>query len=276
MSQRSNLRRLGGLLIPALAAAAVVCAGALWIGWFTGAGSPVMRVAVTLLVVFALKLTQRPSAMWYVLAASMLVTSAAMPLQVFRSGFWLSYGAVAVLLFFFLPRRSATSALSGTILAQVVLFIGLSPLAVLVIGQSALVALPGNYLAVPILTLVTVPCLFLGLGIHAISDVWPSALSFVLASIANPILHVADFSVLLIETLLTALLEIVPKRSVSIGFVSIETVSVGLVSGLILLLPVSAYVRLGAGVGLLVLGLQTNARVPEGEFCIRVVDVGQG
>lgn len=262
--------------LPALAAAAVVCAGALWIGWFTGAGSPVMRVAVMLLAVFALKLTQRPSAMWYVLAASMLVTSAAMPLQVFRSGFWLSYGAVAVLLFFFLPRRSATSALSGTILAQVVLFIGLSPLAVLVIGQSALVALPGNYLAVPILTLVTVPCLFLGLGIHAISDVWPSALSFVLASIANPILHVADFSVLLIETLLTALLEIVPKRSVSIGFVSIETVSVGLVSGLILLLPVSAYVRLGAGVGLLVLGLQTNARVPEGEFCIRVVDVGQG
>ena len=162
-------------------------------------------------------------------------------------------------------------------MAQVVLFIGLSPLAVLVIGQSALVALPGNYLAVPILTFGHgVPCLFLGLGIHAISDVWPGALSFVLASIANPILHLADFSVLLIETLLTALLEIVPKRSVSIGFVSIETVSVGLVSGLILLLPVSAYVRLGAGVGLLVLGLQTNARVPEGEFCIRVVDVGQG
>ena len=73
--------------LPALAAAAVVCAGALWIGWFTGAGSPVMRVAVMLLAVFALKLTQRPSAMWYVLAASMLVTSAAMPLQVFRSGF---------------------------------------------------------------------------------------------------------------------------------------------------------------------------------------------
>lgn len=262
--------------IPALGAGAAVCAGALWIGWFTGAGSPVMRVAVMLMIMLALKLIQRPSSIGYVLVLSMLITSAAMPLQVFRSGFWLSYGAVAVLLFFFLPRRPATPRLSGAIFAQMVLFVGLTPLAALVIGEAALVALPGNYMAVPILTLVTVPCLFVGLGILGISDVISGAPGILLVSIANSMLHVADFSVVLIETLLTALLEIVPKRSVSIGFASPHVSAFALISGLILLLPLSNYVRLGACGGLLALGLQVNAGVPRGEFCIRVVDVGQG
>jgi competence protein ComEC len=262
--------------IPALTAASMVCAGALWVGWFSGAGSPVMRVATMLLAMFVLKLTRRSSSIWSVLVLSALLTSFAMPLQIFRSGFWLSYGAVAVLLFFFLPRRPRASALSGGILVQLVLFIGLSPLAALVVGESALVALPGNYLAVPILTLVTVPCLFIGLGVHAISDVMSGVPSFVLASIANPILHLADFSVLLIETLLIALLDIVPQRSVSIGYVNVETALAALIGGLIALLPLSAYARIGAFSGLLALGLQTSAGVPVGEFCIRVIDVGQG
>lgn len=262
--------------LPALVAGAVVCAGALWMGWFTGAGSPVMRVGVMLSVMLALRLFQHPSSIGYALLLSMLITSAAMPLQVFRSGFWLSYGAVAVLLFFFLPRRPAAPKLSGAILAQVVMFVGLTPLVALVIGEAALVALPGNYLAVPILTLVTVPCLFLGLVFHGIGDVISGAPTSVLPWIASSILHVADFSVVLIEILLTALLELVPNRSVSIGFVSPQACVFAVVSALILLLPVRNYVRIGACGGLLALGLQVNAEVPRGEFCIRVVDVGQG
>jgi competence protein ComEC len=161
-------------------------------------------------------------------------------------------------------------------LAQVVLFVGLTPLTALVIGEAALVALPGNYLAVPILTLVTVPCLFLGLGFHGISDLISGAPNFLLLWIASSMLHVADFSILLIETLLTALLEIVPDRSISVGFASPHASAFALISGLILLLPLPSYVRIGACGGLLALALQVNAGVPRGEFCIRVVDVGQG
>lgn len=262
--------------MPTLAAASMVCVGALWVGWFTGAGSPVMRVAVMLLGMLALKVDQRRSSIGYVLVLSVLITSFAMPLQVYRSGFWLSYGAVVVLLFFFLPRRPAASTLSGAVQAQIVLFLGLSPLTVMVIGESALIAMPGNYLAVPILTLVTIPCLFIGLGLLLIGESMSGATSFDLVQVAVLVLHVADFSIVLVETLLAAVLETVPKRSASIGYVSLEAAVVVMVSGLILLLPLRAYARIGACSGLLALGLQTHPGVPVGEFCIRVVDVGQG
>ena len=260
----------------ALIAGAGVCLGALFLGWFTGAGSPVMRVAVTLVGLFALKLFQRRSAFGSVLLLSMLLTTLAMPLQVFHPGFWLSYGAVAVLLFFFLPRRPSAPSLSGSIQAQLVLIVGLSSLTALVVGESALVALPANYLAVPLLTLITVPCLFFGLCCAALGGIFNPVLSGALMALADVLLHLADFSVVLIEHLMTALLGIVPKRSISVGFAGLPTTLFALISGLIVLLPLSPYLRIGAWGGLLALGLQTQSAIPAGEFCIRVVDVGQG
>ena len=89
-------------------------------------------------------------------------------------------------------------------------------------------------------------------------------------------LRTADFSLALTDVLLDALLNTLPQRSSSIGYVSGVTAVVALLGGLMLLLPLSLYFRAGAICAWLPLLLGVQSNVPPWEFCVRVVDVGQG
>jgi competence protein ComEC len=259
-----------------LLAALLVVIGAFCLAWFTGFGSPVMRVAVMLSVLLVLHWQQRRAGLWTVLALSLLLTTLMVPSQAFRSGFWLSYGAVAVLLWFYLSRRPGAAYLSGVIQAQGVLFVGLTPVTVQVLGEAALLAMPANYLAVPILTLITMPCLFLGLLALALTSNDSYLLDLIMKPVAQTLLRLADFSVVLIESLLDSLLNSVPLSSASLGYVSAPIAVAAMVSALIVLLPIRAYFRWGACCGLMMIGLQVAPNIDFGQFCVRVVDVGQG
>ena len=149
-----------------------------------------------------------------------------------------------------------------------------SPLLVLLLGEASLLSMPANFLTVPIVTLVTVPTLFLGLGL-AMLAFWLPALSAV-QNLSELTLQVADFSLALVDVLLTALLESVPQHSVSVGYVGVWAAITGLVGGIAVLMPVSIHARIGLLCAIVPLGLQASENVYFGEVCVRVVDVGQG
>ena len=158
--------------------------------------------------------------------------------------------------------------------AQGALWLGLTPLVILLLAESSLLVVPANLLTVPIMTLVTVPTLFVGLGIGFMQSIFPEAEG--LGWLCTVVLRVADFSLALIDALLNALLNTLPQRSSSIGYVSVATAVVALLGGLMLLLPLSLYFRAGAICAWLPLLMGVQSNVPPGEFCVRVVDVGQG
>ena len=63
-----------------------------------------MRVALMLLGLWLLQLLPRRASIWHIWLLAALVSALLMPLQIFHSGFWLSYGAEAVSIAFFGPR----------------------------------------------------------------------------------------------------------------------------------------------------------------------------
>ena len=257
-----------------LVGAGLVCLCAIALAWFTGLGSPVMRVALMLIGLWLLQLLPRRASIWRIWLLAALVSALLMPLQTFHSGFWLSYGAVAVLIAFFAPRSPASGSVASVIQAQGALWLGLTPLVILLLAESSLLVVPANLLTVPIMTLVTVPTLFVGLGIGFMQSIFPEAEG--LGWLCTVALRVADFSLALIDVLLNALLNTLPQRSSSIGYVSVATAVVALLGGLMLLLPLSLYFRAGAICAWLPLLMGVQSNVPPGEFCVRVVDVGQG
>lgn len=147
-------------------------------------------------------------------------------------------------------------------------------MAVLLLAESSLLVVPANLLTVPIMTLVTVPTLFLGLGMGFVQSIFPEAEN--LGSLFSFALRAADFSLALIDVLLNTLLNTLPQRSPSIGYVIVVTAVVALIGGLMLLLPLSPYFPAGAICAWLPLLIDVQSKVPPGEFCVRVVDVGQG
>jgi competence protein ComEC len=257
-----------------LISALVVCLCAVWFVWFTGAGSPVMRVAGMLVCLLALRLVGHRVSFWRVLIVTLVVSTLILPLQVFHAGFWLSYGAVAALVGFFSARHPAGGAVSALVQAQIVLSLGLSPLLVLLLGEASLLSMPANFVTVPIVTLVTVPMLFCGVALGLLPH-WLSV-SSVISYLSALTLQVADFSLALVDVLLTALLHSVPQHSASVGYVGVWTAMAALAGGVSLLMPLSVYARVGLLCAIVPLGLQATQDVRFGEVCVRVVDVGQG
>ena len=87
---------------------------------------------------------------------------------------------------------------------------------VLLLSESPLLVVPSNLLTVPIMTLVTVPTLFLGVGIGMLQMFAPQMES--IAALCSFFLGVAGFSLELIDVLLNALVSALPPQSSSIGF----------------------------------------------------------
>lgn len=257
-----------------LVSALVVCLCAVWFAWFTGAGSPVTRVAGMLVCLLALRLVGHRVSLWRVLIVTLVASTLILPLQVFHAGFWLSYGAVAALVGFFSARHPVCGTVSALVQAQIVLSLGLSPLLVLLLGEASLLSMPANFLTVPIVTLVTVPMLFSGLALGLLPHWLPA--SSAIQSLSTLTLQVADFSLALVDVLLTALLHSVPQHSASVGYVGVCTAIAALVGGIAVLMPLSIHARVGLLCVIVPLGLQ-ESQVPRfGEACVRVVDVGQG
>ncbi|HKL50304.1 MAG TPA: DNA internalization-related competence protein ComEC/Rec2 [Wenzhouxiangellaceae bacterium] len=133
-----------------------------------GFSLPTVRALVMLLAGFGAMLWRRGiqpgRALLTALAAVLLID----PMAPLAIGFWLSFAAVAVLIWAFSGRSRGTGWLRGLITAQVVIAIGLLPLNIGIFQQWAPTALVANLVAIPLVGLWILPCLLAALALFAL------------------------------------------------------------------------------------------------------------
>jgi competence protein ComEC len=241
-------------------------------GAVAGLGLPVQRSLVMLLVaLLATQLSRRVSPAYGLLVALAIVTIID-PLAVLSAGFWLSFSAVALLLFGFVgrtyavPRHRVWQWLHGMLASQWIVFVGITPLLFLFVYQVSLAAMPVNLIAIPWVSLTVVP---------------PILISMVLMPVAS---SAAEIAGLVAEWSLTwlwqfvgaaaALNPVFPARSISL----LDTLF-GMAGAVLLLAPKGLMPRWPGLIAFLpLLCGQAPGGSSDGDaaLLIRVLDVGQG
>ncbi len=146
---------------PRAAAAAALCAALVYAA-LAGFAIPTQRALIMLTVILGGVLLRRQSRPLHSLAVALTLVVALDPLSLLSIGFWLSFGAVGVILYA-LEGRLSTGGRSwqwGRI--QWTVAIGLLPLLLWIWGRAAVGAPLVNLVAVPLFSLVIVPLVMLG------------------------------------------------------------------------------------------------------------------
>jgi competence protein ComEC len=130
-----------------------------------GFSLPTQRALIAVAVVMLGKLVYRKMPVYVAFVWALFVIAVAQPLAVISASFWLSFTAVAMLLLWFAPYISRGSSWYRMLGSQLVLFVGLAAPALIYIGKLSWLGLLVNLIAVPWISLVTVPlCLVAGMG----------------------------------------------------------------------------------------------------------------
>jgi competence protein ComEC len=239
----------------------------------SGLAVPAQRAGLMIAIASTVVLRRRQVRPFSVIAAAAVAIVLASPLASMAPGFKLSFAAVLVLLWLARRRdsrqgdqviRRLSRIVSGLGAMQLMLLFGLLPLTVLIFGRVAIAAPVVNLLAVPIFSLVTVPCLLIGL----ILDGWAQPFGDKVLLIAAASLGPVD-----------ALINIVARfswTSLSIPAISgLAWVIIGLPLVWVVL-PPGWPGRFVVFPALLALGLYLPGRPGAGCADIDVLDVGQG
>tara|TARA_E500000178_G_scaffold182606_1_gene181155 strand:+ start:2484 stop:4541 length:2058 start_codon:yes stop_codon:yes gene_type:complete len=258
-------RRLG--LIAQWAGLWGTLAAAIGMAIWTEFGAPIMRVSITVLLFILMRLMGRHVAAWRIVVVSAYVFLLLQPLHVAQSGFWLSYGAVLALLWFFEPRVKAYSTVGAFVRAQWVLSVAFAPWTALILGQFSVLMLAANLITVPLIMTLTLPALLLAILLYLLD-----------VALAETFFSLADFSLYLFKVVLSALYaQPVPGvQGIETGFLAVPFLLIALGAGLWCTLPLSGLARYLPVFGFIGVCLSPSSGVPYGNFCVRVVDVGQG
>jgi len=156
---------------PARKAAAVASvAAALGYCLMTGYAVPAQRTVVMLAAVAACVLVDRHGSPSRVLALAALAVLATDPWAAISPGFWMSFGAVAAILYAMGLRAGREGRLAAALAEQAAVTLGMLPLLVALFQQVSLVSPIANAFAIPVVSLVVVPLSIAGafLGIEAL------------------------------------------------------------------------------------------------------------
>ena len=186
------------LILPAQKVAALTGAAvALLYVLLAGFGVPAQRTLYMLSVVAAALWLGRITSVSYVLCAALGVVVLLDPWAVLWPGFWLSFGAVGVILYATLGRTLPSrvpapepgpaaarmrAALAEGARTQYVVTLGLVPLTMLLFSQVSLVSPLANALAIPVISLLVTPLSLLG-------SLLPAPLSTLLLGLAHEIVQ---------------------------------------------------------------------------------------
>ncbi|MDO8438686.1 MAG: DNA internalization-related competence protein ComEC/Rec2, partial [Telluria sp.] len=172
------------LVLPARKVAALAGAGvALLYVLLAGFGIPAQRTLYMLAVVAAAVWSGRITSVSHVLCAALGVVVLLDPWAVLAPGFWLSFGAVAVILYATIGRTDGQQSRIRAMLmlgvrTQYVVTVGLVPLTMLLFSQVSLASPLANALAIPLISLVVTPLSLAG-------SMLPAPLSAMLLNIAH-------------------------------------------------------------------------------------------
>lgn len=236
-----------------------------------GFGVPAQRTLYMVLVVALAMWVGRLTSISHILCVALGVVVVLDPWAVLWPGFWLSFGAVAILLFVTIGRiavapttsrqESLLRSFSAAVRTQYAVTVGLVPLTLLLFGQISLISPLANAIAIPLISFVVTPLSLLG-------SVMPTPVSTVLLQIAHGC--VAG---------LVDLLQLLSRQSFAVWSAPIASFwmfVVAMLGSLWLLAPHGWPARyLGLFCWLPILINQANSPRP-GEMAVTTFDVGQG
>ena len=229
----------------------------------TSAHAPVVRAGMMASLIVILVLLRRRIPWWLGLGLVMFIALVVQPRIVVQQGFWLSYAAVASLVWTFAPRWRRMTWVRGLLVCQLALTLGLPPWLNLTVGSIPAISPFANIIVVPLMTLCTIPLAIVGLLLQ-----W--ALPWLVLS--NWLIIGADLSLSVALEFLSRINSALP----SFGNVSTGSAAIAYLAFLITCLPGVRVIRLLAVLGWMPLLLPNKLNVEPGEFRLQVLDVGQG
>lgn len=235
---------------------------ALGYGLLAGFGVPVQRACVMVGLVLLWRLRFRHLGAWWPLLLALNGVLVLEPLASLQPGFWLSFGAVAVLILAFGGRLGPWSLWQAWTRPQWLIAIGLFPL-LLILGLPISLSAPlANLIAVPWISLVVLPLALLGTFLLAVPLVGE-----VVLWLAGGALDLLFQGLALLAGYLPAWI----PAEVSLGYWLVS-----LAGAVIVLLPGGVPFRLLGWPMLLLAVFPPREPVPHGRAEVLQLDVGQG
>lgn len=254
-------RRLPALVlrVPAQRARALGgLAGATAYALLAGMGVPVLRAWLMLLVGALALIARRRIAPSRVLAVALLVVLVVDPWAVLSAGFWLSFGAVAVILAVLGGRVAPSTGWQGALRVQLAISFALVPLLLAQFQAVPLLSPLANLVAIPLVSFVVTPLVLLAIP-------WPTPALLVPTDVA------AGWMMDFLAPLAALEMAMVERAAPPPWLFGCALAAVA-----ILLLPRATPGRLAAPALLAGLLFWQPARPQEGGFRAWVLDVGQG
>ena len=253
------------LFIPTPRIAAVVSLfAALVYSGLAGFTIPTRRAVIMLGIVLSLSVFSRITTVSHTLVLALLAVLIFDPFSAMSAGFWLSFTAVALIAFALSAKTDDRSSWRRWGQAQWYIFLGLAPLLAFWFQQIPLLSIFANSIAIPWVSLITVPAVLSG-------TVW----LFIAAPVGEILLHAGAGSLAILETFLEFVagidnnLLLLPQVSVSAVFAAL--------TGTSLLLMPRGFPGKWIGVFWLFPLLFPHIDTPaNGEFRFTLLEVGQG
>ncbi|MGZ4970551.1 MAG: DNA internalization-related competence protein ComEC/Rec2 [Methylobacter sp.] len=237
---------------------------AIFYAGLAGFSVPTQRAVIMLSIAMAAIILQRNSRSYNILAIAMFAVLLADPLAVLSAGFWLSFLAVALIIYAVSGRLGKLGHVWGAIKINWVTSVGLSPLLLLFFQQISLIAPLANLVAVPVISLLVVPLSLLAV-----------IMMFVLPTVAGKLFLLVDPILQGLWWLLVQLAEI-PMASINHALPSYWALLFAVPGILWLFAPVGIPARWLSLVMFFPL-LFTEVKQPEtGDIKMTLLDVGQG
>lgn len=142
------------------AALAALTGGVIYAG-LAGFSVPTQRSVVMLAIAMLAIFRQHHAHPFNILAVALFAVLVFDPLAVLSPGFWLSFLAVAVIIYVVAGRLGKSSYFTEAIHINWVTSVGLSPLLLFFFQQISLISPPANFVAVPVISLLVVPAALL-------------------------------------------------------------------------------------------------------------------
>jgi competence protein ComEC len=251
------------LRLPAQRAAALVGAlTALGYALIAGFSVPTQRTFFMLAAVAVALWFGRGVSGTRILAWAMLAVLLLDPWAVLSPGFWLSFGAVAMIFFVTARRTGVPGALSAAARTQVAVTLGLLPMTLALFQEVSLVSPLANAFAIPLISLVVVPITLFG---AALGLVVPADL---VLALAHAVMHACYLALEWLARLPAAVWQSHAPPLWAAGL--------ALLGMLCLLLPRGLPGRWAGAAMVMPMFLLVPAGPAEGELRVHVLDVGQG
>lgn len=237
---------------------------ALFYAGLAGYSIPTLRAVIMLSVAMAAIVWQRNTSPMQILLLALLAVLLFDPLAVLSVGFWLSFAAVALLIYVASGRLGRVGYWREIAWAQIAVTVGLSPLLIAFFQQVSLISPLANWVAVPVIGLLVVPPALLGIP-----------LLFVLPALARPLLLMSDMILQILWLLLSELADL-PLATLSCPQPSWPAVMLAGAGVILMLSPRGFPARYLSALLFLPLFFGQSDKPQHGMIWLTMLDVGQG